>query len=151
MIIIASLLVLLAAEPPAEPLLDGPPLEWATDRAPYGMDITLDGKLWINTNRTGARDDYAILANDLHKALTTGTDRRRLWVRGYHLKNPDVSYRETKQLVWIDCKRDTIWIERRLEYAASGDLIATTGPFSMEPIVPGSIGESWRKAACAQR
>jgi nitrous oxidase accessory protein NosD len=140
--------LLINAQAAQEPVLDSPPLDWATDHAPFGMDITFDGKVWINTNKVGARDDYAILANDLYKAITASSSYPRLWVRGYHIRNKGVSYRETKQLIWIDCKADTIRIERRLFYSSTGDVIASEGPFRAEPVVPGSMGESWRKAAC---
>jgi hypothetical protein len=148
MMLLAAL-TLAAQVAPDDLTLDAPPLDWTTDHAPYGMDVTFDGKVWINTNREGARDDYAILANDLYKALTAHSSNPRLWIRGYHLRNREVTYRETKTLVSIDCVRDTIWIERKLYYKANGDLIASTGPFASEPVVPGSIGESWRKFACA--
>lgn len=141
--------VLLAVQPAPEFALDAPPLDWVTDHAPYGMDVTLDGKVWINTNPTGARDDYAILANDLYKALTAQSTHPHLWIRGYHRRNQKVTYRETKTLVEIDCARDRLWIERKLYYAADGDVVASSGPFASEPVVPGSIGESWRKFACA--
>ncbi|MCL6684465.1 surface-adhesin E family protein [Sphingomonas alba] len=142
--------LMLIAEPPAEPLIDGPPLDWATDHAPFGMDITLDGKLWINTNKVGARDDYAILANDLYRSLTNRSAFPRVWIRGYHRKNSTVTYRETKALVEIDCMADTIRVERRVYYSASGETVGSEGPFAADPIVPGSIGESWRKAACTK-
>jgi len=129
-------LFLISAQSTPEPILGAPALEWVAYRATYGTDITLDGKVWVNTNRTGARDDYVILANDLYKALVVHDPQPRVWVRGYHLRNKSVSYRETKQLIWIDCKRDTIWIERKLFCSASGDLIASTGPFASEPVIP---------------
>lgn len=142
-------LLLLAPAWANDPIVDGPSDEWLKAHAPYGFDITLDGKVWVNTNTPGARDDYAILGKDLEKALSGHSSNPRLWVRGYHRRNPGVTYRETKQLINVDCARDTIWIERKLYYSADGDLITSTGPFASEPIVPGSIGESWRKAACA--
>ena len=142
--------LMLRAAPDTEPLLDGPPLDWAAAHAPYGMDITFDGKVWINTSKVGARDDYAIFANDL-KAITEGNSYPRLWVRGYHLRNKGVSYRETKQLIWVDCRVDTITVERRLFYSPAGDVIGSEGPFAAEPVVLGSAGESLRKAACQVR
>jgi hypothetical protein len=143
-----ALALIFSIQSAPEPLLDAPPLDWVTARAPYGMDITLDGKIWVNTNRTGSRDDYAILANDLYKAVTSGTKSPRIWIRGYHLRNAAVKYRETKQLVTINCQRDTIWIERKLFYSSDGEVLATAGPHTSEPVVPGSIGESWRDAVC---
>jgi hypothetical protein len=59
-----------------------------------------------------------------------------------------VPFRETKELVTIDCMRNTIWVQKVLHYSAAGDLVEELGPFGSEPVVPGSIGESWRKAAC---
>jgi hypothetical protein len=131
-----------------EPTLDGPPAGWLEEHMPYGADITLNGKVWINTNKVGARDDYAILANDLHRALTSGSVFPKLWIRGYHLRNPKVAYRESLQLVWIDCKSDKVSIEKRVYYSAAKETLGSDGPFAFEPIIPGSIGESWRRAAC---
>lgn len=146
--IAASALFIMAQATVEEPTPDGPPADWLVGHSPYGMDLTLDGKIWINTNKTGARDDYAILGNDLHRALTNRSIYPKLWIRGYHLRNPKVSFRETKQLVQIDCQRDTIQIERRLHYSASQEVVGSDGPFAADPIVPGSVGESWRRAAC---
>jgi hypothetical protein len=148
MIVIIGL-ALLVAEPASQPLLDAPPLDWLTARAPYGMDITFDGKVWVNTNRTGARDDFAILANDFYEAITSGDRHPKIWIRGYHFRNPKVKYRETKQLVSIDCERNTYWVERQLMYSPEGDVLATLGPFGIEPVVPGTVSESWRDAICS--
>lgn len=141
-------LALLAQVEATDPFADAPPVEWLQNHTPYGMDITLDGKVWINTNKTGAENDFAILANDLHRALTSESIEPKVWIRGYHRRNPKVSYRETKLLVTINCRWDTLQVERRIFYSASKEAIATEGPFASDPIVPGSIGETWRKAAC---
>ncbi|QNN64336.1 hypothetical protein H9L12_08320 [Sphingomonas rhizophila] len=138
----------LAQEAATEPQIDGP-LEWAMERAPHGIDITLDGKLWINSNKVGAKDDYAILATDLHRAVTSKSIKPRLWVRGYHRRNPSVNYRESKLLVVIDCTRDTLRIEKRIAYSADGGIVETGGPYRSDPIVPGTNGEAWRKMACS--
>lgn len=151
MILLAGLAVAPWSPPPSDQMLDAPPLEWTAAHSPYGMDVTFDGKVWIDTNKTGARDDYAILANDLYKAISNRSTYPRLWIRGYHIRNRAVTYRETKQLVRIDCTADTITIERRLYYSASGELIRSEGPFASDPVVPGSVGESWRDAACGDR
>lgn len=142
-------LILTAQSVSEEPVIDGPPMEWLQQNTPFGMDITLDGKVWVNTNRTGAREDYAILGNDLYRSRMALNPYPRIWIRGYHLRNAKVAYRETKQLVNIDCKRDTVWVEKRLYYSAQRELLGSEGPYSAEPIVPGSIGESWKRAACS--
>lgn len=59
------------------------PKDWLTERsARNGMDVTLDGKIWINADYYGDRDDHALAASDLYGA--TGT-HRRAWVRGITL------------------------------------------------------------------
>jgi hypothetical protein len=147
---LALAVLLFGAQSSPEPVLDAPPLDWLTPRAPYGMDITFDGKVWVNTNRTGARDDYAILANDFYRAITAGDNHPKVWIRGYHLRNPKAKYRETKQLVTFDCVRDTYWVERQLMYSPEGEVLATMGPFGTEPVVPGSVSEAWRDAICPE-
>ena len=121
--IVALAAALWSAQANQEQTLDGSPVEWMAERAPFGMDITLDRKVWINTNPVGARDDYAILANDLYEAVTLRSVGPRVWVRGYHIKNNRVGYRESKQLVSIDCLQDTVWVQRRILYDASGYVI----------------------------
>jgi hypothetical protein len=128
--------------------LDGPSREWLDAHAPYGVDVTLDGKIWVNTNPPGMRDDYAILGKDLQKALDGRSSQPTAWIRGYHIGNPKVSFRETMELVTIDCMKNTIWVQKVLHYSANGELTDQSGPFGSEPVVPGSIGESWRKAVC---
>ena len=135
----------------AEPAqLDGPPTEWLQANAPFGWDITFDGKIWVNTNPVGRRDDYAILGNDLHRAKTNASTSPRVWIRGYHARNPKVAYRETKILVSFDCERDTYWTVREIRYSASGESLGSLGPYSTEPIIPGSVAESWRDAVCPE-
>lgn len=146
--IVALAAALWSAQANQEQTLDGSPVEWMAERAPFGMDITLDRKVWINTNPVGARDDYAILANDLYEAVTLRSVGPRVWVRGYHIKNKRVGYRESKQLVSIDCLQDTVWVQRRILYDASGYVISSDGPFASEYVVPGSVGEVWLRAAC---
>ena len=110
----------LGAQSDPDLIVDGPPTEWLAQNAPYGWDITLDGKVWVNVNPPGARDDYSIFGNDLYKVRTSGNRHPRVWIRGYHARNPKVRYRESKLLVSIDCDRDQIWTERALTYSADG-------------------------------
>lgn len=131
--------------------LDAPPKEWLLAHAPYGFDITPDGKTWVNIGRSGRRDDYAILSTDLYKALTQRSSQPRIWIRGYHIRNKKLKYRQSKQLVTIDCMRDTLWVQRELAYAPDGDIVWDKGPFNSESIVPGSVGERWRNMVCSQQ
>lgn len=48
---IALALMAIGQPAPDGAAIDGPPLAWSMDHAPYGADITLDGKVWINTNK----------------------------------------------------------------------------------------------------
>lgn len=127
---------------------DTPPLEWITNNAPFGMDITFDGKVWVNTNPVGMTNDYAVLAADLYKVKIANSDYPEVWLRGYHAKNPKVAYRESKLLVAIDCRRDTYFLRKVVRYDSKGEVTESSGPFASEPIIPGSIAESWRAAIC---
>lgn len=122
------------------------PGEWLSSRAAKnGMDLTLDGKVWINADSYGDRDDYALAASDLFKA--TGR-YRQAWVRGYHLRNPDVPYRESKRLIHVDCQARRWSTELVAYYNADGQAIAQSGRTTYEAVIPGTYAETWLDMLC---
>jgi hypothetical protein len=114
--------------------------------ARYGMDITLDGKIWINADHYGDREDYAVAASDLLGA--TGR-YRKAWVRGYHKRNPDVSYRESKRLVQVNCADRTWFTELTAYYDVEGRAVRQTGRETWSPVIPGTNAENWLRMICA--
>ncbi len=139
-------LAILALAASDEPDVDGPPPEWVAEHAPYGFDITpRDGKVWINMDRVGDEDDYAVLANDFYKA--TG-NFRYVWVRGYHRRNPKVRYRETITRVSFTC--DGEYMETRYYVAidANRKRVATDESTTKQMIVPGTYGDQWKRFLC---
>ena len=150
MLPLPALFLMIAAPTSGDALIDGPPAEWLKANAPFGFDVTFDGKIWVNTNEVGKPDDYAILGNDLYKVKASTSEYPRVWIRGYHARNPKVRYRESKMLVSIDCVRDTYWVQKDIRYDARGEVVENLGPFPTEPIVPSSYAESWQKAACPE-
>lgn len=134
------------SSPPSDLVIDSPPTEWVAAHSPHGFDITRDGKVWINVAPIGRADDYAILANDLYK--WRGSSNPVVWMRGYHRRNAKARHRESKLLISFNCIHDQMWVQRRLYYSADGTVMASEGPFAGDPVVPGSVGEEWRDAAC---
>jgi len=124
------------------------PQDWLTRRsANHGMDLTLDGKVWINSDPYGDRDDYALAASDLFKA--TGR-YRQAWVRGYHLRNPDVPYRESKRLIHVDCSARRWSTELAAYYDRDGRSINQSGQTAYEAVIPGTYAEAWLEMLCQE-
>lgn len=122
----------------AEPLAD-----WTAAHAPYGFDITRDGSFWINIADVGRKDDYAILAEELRSQ--SAQKFPEFWVRGYHAKNPELPYRESKIRYRMDCERRTMTTVMEVMYDAEGNLFRewvapSSGLFGHKPVVPGSLG-----------
>ena len=148
MIVIA--LLFLAEAPPWRDYVatDTPPTEWLSDHTPHGMDVTPDGKVWINIREPGEKDDYALLAADVYKAQSKPTAYPTAWLRGYHLKNSRTTVRETKWHISVDCSRDTITTTYYVGYKASGEILSQRNMFDTTPIIPGSNGEAYRDFLC---
>ena len=140
---------LLMAQADIETDLDTLPQEWVERRsARYGFDLTLDGNVWININRHDAPDAYALLATDL---LRERGDWRRVWMRGYHARNPDVSHRESKTLISVNCPQRQYAYVQWVHYDGDGRVVheGIGSTLGMINAVPGSIGERWTEEICA--
>ena len=119
---------------------------WLEEKsARYGMDITLDGKVWINMDPYGDREDYAVGASEL---LKTSGDYRKVWIRGYHAKDDRVPYRESKRLFHVGCKSETFSEVLAIFYSADGQIMDQYGPTSFQPVVPGSLAAGWMRFVC---
>lgn len=124
------------------------PKEWIERKAArHGLDITLDGKVWINTDRYGDTDDYAVAASDI--ARSTGLRNRKGWVRGYHLRNAKVAYRESKRQIAVDCAERTWATTIAVFYDAQGRVVRQDGPSFSTPAVPGSYADGWLEMLCS--
>lgn len=136
-----------AAQTPTQDAF-GVPDGWLTSM-PYGFDVTVDSPnliAWVNVAPVGGRDDYGILATDLYSA--TG-QYRTVWIRGYHARNPDVKYRETKAKYQFDCTRMELTQLYRVAYRPDRQVLFTEAyPSRTEPVVPGSLGSAWIKLVC---
>ena len=130
-------------------MVDGPPTEWLAQNMPYGLDVTRDGKVWIPLAPVGKRDDYAVLGNDYYRIKQALEKRPTVWMRGYHLRNADVSYRETKMLINFDCPSRMYTILRTLRYDADGRVVESIGRSASDYIVPGTHAESWDRTICS--
>ena len=148
--IIASLIGLVAAssllaQENPDWMVDAPPMSWLAENTPFGMDITPDGQVWINVHEIGQTADYAIRAKDVFEAEG---QHPTAWVRGFHLRDKDVPFRETKTYYSADCKAQTLWQLRWVAYDADGNVFASQGSGSRDYVVPGSLGETYVKLLC---
>jgi hypothetical protein len=123
--------------------------DYIEHHAPYGVDITPDGRVWVNLDATGAADDYAMLVDDILKGGQLGAT---VWVRGYHKRNPRVKYRTSMARYAMDCSEPRIQTLNYVTYTADGSVVSSqenrfyAGAY--RTIVPGSVGETWWKVAC---
>lgn len=142
------ILALLASTVPGDLIVDGPPPEWLAENAPNGFDITLDGIIWLNVGAPGRIDDYALRANDVYLAATNRSIYPKAWVRGYHLRNRKLPYRESKRQISIDCQRQTMTNLYTVYYKADGSALFTEGQRATVPVVPGTYDEAYMKRLC---
>lgn len=127
---------------------DSPWLNWVAANSPNGFDITPDGDLWINLAEVGQSDDYAVRAEDLKAARDARNQNPSFWIRGYHKRNPKVSYRESKVMYSLDCARKTVTRIQGTYYAADGDVVYQQGFQPFGYVVPGSMGAEYHRLFC---
>lgn len=142
----AALGVLLIAAPVVTQT-DSAWLNWVTANAPHGFDFTPDGTIWINLSEPGEKDDYAIRAEDLQQARLNRTNQPKFWVRGYHVRNKAVAYRESKTRFSIDCKNETL-ARLTAAYYKGDEMIAQDPYQSMGYIIPGTYGAEYFRLIC---
>ena len=119
---------------------------WLAEKAErYGMDITLDGKIWINMDTYGDEVDYSVAASDLLQAQGT---YRTAWIRGYHARDESLPYSESKRLLHLDCRRARFSEELVVYYDGDGKLLESYGPTESRPVVPGSLAAQWMRFIC---
>jgi hypothetical protein len=125
-------------------------LEWVSANSPHGYDVTTDGTIWINLFKPGFRDDYAVRAGDLRAARQTvaSNPKPKFWVRGYHINNKSVAYRETKVFYQIDCLNEQIIGLFAGYYDKNGNLMSQQSEQVFSPIVPGTYNAVFRQLFC---
>lgn len=114
--------------------------------APYGVDVTPDETVWINMAAVGRSSDYAVRARDF-------VDRKppyvKVWIRGYHIRNPKVAYRESKSQISFDCSKETYSTAYAVYYRADGSVFSETrGEYGYRPVVPGTEAANWFRFIC---
>jgi hypothetical protein len=123
--------------------------DWVRDNSPHGFDVTYDGTIWINIEKPGLQDDYAVRAGDLRDAREKGFLYPKFWLRGFHLKNKDVKYRETKSILQIDCKGEKIKTILHVQYDASGKILSEVREeTTYQIIIPGTYGAEYHRIFC---
>lgn len=123
--------------------------DWVRDNSPHGFDVTKDGTIWINLQKPGLRDDYAIRAGDLRDARQMGVLYPKFWLRGYHIKNKDVEFRESKWLYQIDCKGEKIKTILGVKYDGLGNLLSREAEDKAYSIViPGTYAAEYHRLFC---
>lgn len=123
--------------------------DWVRDNSPNGKVVTSDGTIWINLYQPGLRDDYSVRAGDLRNARETKDRYPKYWLRGYHLKNIDVKYRETKWLVQLDCKGEKDRTLFSIAYDAAGVTLSQYGEDqTFRVIIPGTYGAELLRLFC---
>lgn len=123
--------------------------DWVRDNSPHGFDVTKDGTIWINLQKPGLRDDYAIRAGDLRDARQMGVLYPKFWLRGYHKKNKDVEFRESKWLYQIDCKGEKIKTILGAKYDGLGNLLSREAEDkSYSVVIPGTYAAEYHRLFC---
>ena len=120
--------------------------EWLEKNAPYGIDMTPDGQVWITINTSIKGDQYAMLAEDYERRDPKWP---QVWIRGYHKANPKVLYRESRSLVHFYCLERSYYSSYEQTYKADRSVHSASGQRSQTlPVIPGSLAEQWMQFAC---
>ncbi len=123
--------------------------DWVRDNSPHGFEVTKDGTIWINLFEPGARDDFSVRAGDLRDAREKGSPFIRFWVRGFHLKNKDVAYRESKIFLQLSCNEQKIRSILAVTYGASGNELSREEMEASDSIiVPGTYPAEMHRLFC---
>jgi hypothetical protein len=97
----------------------------------------------------GEPDDFAVRAGDLRDARQKGSPFIRFWVRGFHLKNKEVAYRESKTFLQISCNEQKIRRILRVTYDASGKQFSKEEMEASDSIiVPGTYAAEMHRLFC---
>ena len=144
--LLAVIAALLSTSASAE--TDNPFLNWVAANSPHGFDVTPDGTIWINLYDPGLKDDYAVRAQDLKMAHDVGNKTPTFWIRGYHKRNPQAVYRESKAKMRLDCQGETITTLQTSYYRADGDLVSSSGYGQASYIVPGTYAAEYQRLFC---
>ncbi len=142
---IAAALFAVSVQAIAEPIAWN---DWVRGNSPHGTIISKDGTIWINAAAAGLRNDYAVRAGDLRDARENGIPQPKFWVRGFHLKNKDVKYRNSMSQYQLDCKSEKIKTILEIFYDASGNIISENRDSSYETIIPDTYGAEFHKLFC---
>jgi len=120
--------------------------EYIERSAPFGIDFTRDGRIWVSLDPAGDRDDYSMLIEDILARNEWGAT---VWVRGFHKRNPDVKYRTSMARYSFDCKNKAMRTLFFATYDASGNVLSSfDGTGRRETIAPGTVGDDWWEVAC---
>lgn len=123
--------------------------DWVRDNSPHGFDVTKDGTIWINVLKPGLQDDYAIRAGDLRDAREKGALYPKFWLRGFHIKNKNVEFRETKWLYQLDCKGEKIKTILGARYDGLGNLLSQEPEAkSFNIVIPGTYAAEYHRLFC---
>ena len=123
--------------------------DWVRDNSPHGFEVTQDGTIWINLYQPGRQDDYAVRAGDLRDAREKGSPFIRFWVRGFHIKNKDVAYRESKTFLQLSCNEQKMRRVLRVTFGASGNQLSKEEMEASDSIVvPGTYAAEMHRLFC---
>lgn len=142
-------LAALSANSGAPAQTNSPWLTWVYAHSPHGIHVSPDGTIWINSNKPGLKEDYAIRAGDLREARASGNKNPEFWVRGYHRNNPAVRYRESIFRYVMSCANETYRISASVYYGAYGEVMGEYGSQPQTYVVfPGSYASEWHRLFC---
>lgn len=123
--------------------------DWVRENSPHGFEVTQDGTIWINLYQPGGPDDYAVRAGDLRDAREKGSPFIRFWVRGFHIKNKDVAYRESKTFLQLSCNEQKMRRILRVTFGASGNQLSKEEMEASDSIVvPGTYAAEMHRLFC---
>ncbi len=145
----AAALALLAAAT-AEPIIDTELVDWAKEHAPDGLDFYPDGSVWVSAGYDVTKTEYMLSAKDMRKSDGKGG---YIWMRMDHSRDKTIPHRSSMRRYYFNCTANQFQPMTWITYNADKTVRSQGGnstysQYSMQDVIPGSIGEHWMKLVC---
>ncbi len=132
---------------------------------PVSKAVTVLALMWTSVSYASAEESNWVQVNeDIHGSINFidvnsieiyQDDPRflKFWLIEDASKNYSKKYKTSKMVKVVNCERNTMATIAYVDYNSSGELVdsGSFGYLKFEELIPGTLGQSWKKFVCAFR